>query len=112
MSSLLHVSDFKVMERRVIEVVERSPREQPETGLNSRFQAEKGDAALRTCVYSRYAGQKNLVFRGFHRSQVTTGLAVDCRQNHQENSFWTREVAATISTCTANKITYFLNLED
>ena len=77
LSGLVHVSDFKAMERRVIEVVERSPHEQSETGLDSRFQAEKGDAALRTCVYSRYAGLKTSVFKRFCRSQAAPGLAVD-----------------------------------
>ena len=43
------------------------------------FEAQKSEAALRTCVYSRYAGMKTHAFKGFYRSQATSGLAVDYR---------------------------------
>ena len=41
LSSLLHVSDVKMIERRVIETVERSPHQQPDTGPGSRFRGPK-----------------------------------------------------------------------
>ena len=43
------------------------------------FEAQKSEAALRTCVYSRYASMKTHAFKRFYRSQATSGLAVDYR---------------------------------
>ena len=43
------------------------------------FEAQKSEAALRTCVYSRYASLKAFAFKRFCRSQATSGLAVDYR---------------------------------
>ena len=79
LSRLVLLSGFKMIERRVIEAVERSPDQQPDTGPDSRFRGPKSEAALRTCVYSRYAGLKTLVFKRFYRSQATPGQAVDYR---------------------------------
>ena len=41
------------------------------------FEAQKSEAALRTCVYSRYASLETHAFKGFYRPQSTAGLAVD-----------------------------------
>ena len=68
-----------MMERCVIEGVKRSPHQQPDTGRDARFEAQKSEAALRTCVYSRYASLKTFAFNRFCRSQSTSGLAVDYR---------------------------------
>ena len=43
------------------------------------FEAQKSEAALRTCDYSRYASLKAIAFKRFCRSQATSGLAVDYR---------------------------------
>ena len=43
------------------------------------FEAQKSEAALRTCVYSRYAILETHAFKWFCRSQATFGLAVDYR---------------------------------
>ena len=43
------------------------------------FEAQKSEAALRTCVYSRYASLKAVAFKRLCRSQATSGLAVDYR---------------------------------
>ena len=104
---LVLISDFKMIEMRVIEAVDRSR-------INNRtlvpirsFEAQKSEAALRTCVYSRYAGLKSPVFKGFFRLQATPGLTVDCRQSHQDNVFCRRKGAATISAARQMKITIF-----
>ena len=107
LSRLVLISGFMLMERCVIEGVKRSPHQQPDTGRDARFEAQKSEAALRTCVYSRYAGLKTPIFKRFCRSQATPGLAVDYRQSHQDNGFCGRKGAATISTARQIKTTIF-----
>ena len=75
------------------------------------FEAQKSEAELRTCVYSRYASMKTHAFKRFYRSQVTSGLAVDYRYSYQDNGF--SEVRALRHLdCAANKNHHFLNLEN
>ncbi len=79
LSHLAHVFDFKMIERHVMEAVERSTHQQPDTGPDSRFRGPKSEPLLRTCVYSRYARLKAKTCKWFCRSQATSGLAVDYR---------------------------------
>ena len=67
------------------------------------FEAQKSESALRTCVYSRYAELKTAFYRGFHRSRASPGLAVDYRQNNQEQSFLRRKGDATLQTLSKQK---------
>ena len=47
------------------------------------FEAQKSEAALRTCVYSRYANAKTLLITWFDMDHMASGLAVDCRMKHK-----------------------------
>ena len=77
---LIHISGFKMVERRVIEAVWCDPRINSRTLVWIRgFEAQKREPLLRTCVYSRYASLKTHAFKWFCRSQATSGLAVDYR---------------------------------
>ena len=46
LSRLVHISGFKMIERRVIEAVERSPHQQPNAGPDSRFRGPKKQAII------------------------------------------------------------------
>ena len=77
---LIHISGFKMVERRVIEAVWCDPRINSRTLLRIRgFEAQESEPILRTCVYSRYASLKTQAFKRFSRSKSTSGLAVDFR---------------------------------
>ena len=112
LSRLALISGLKVIERRVIEAVERSQHQQPTLVRMRSFEVQKREPILRTCVYSRYASLKAKAFKWFCRSQATSGLAVDFRERHQNNSFCRRKGAATNLGCPANKNHHILDLEN
>ena len=77
LSHMTHASGFKMIERRVIEVVKRFRMNSRTLVWIRKLEAGKGELQLRTCVYSRYASLKTHSFKWFCRSQATSGLAVD-----------------------------------
>ena len=112
LSHLEHIFGFQLIEGHVIEVVKRF-RMNSRTMVRVRgFEARKGELQLRTCVYSRYASMKTLASKRFYRSQATSGLAVDHRQNNQEHSFFARKGDAARSIAQQTKTTTFVDLED
>ena len=104
LSSLVLVSDFMMMERCVMEAVKRSPHQLVRIGG---FKVQNREPLLRTCVYSRYAGSKKAVFRGFYRSWPTTGLAVDCRKTFNKIVFLDKEWRHKNLSAQQTKITNF-----
>ena len=104
---------FKMIERRVIEAVERSPHQQPDTGPDSRFRGlKKSEAALRTCVYSRYASLKTHAFKRVLPVTVHlwTGRGLQVKLSRQW--FLQKEERCDNLGCAANKNHHFLNLEN
>ena len=87
LSHLAHVFGFQPIERRVTELWS-DPSINSLTLVRMRgFEAQESEPILRTCVYSRYASLKTHAFKGFCRSQITSGLAMDCSKTIKKMVF-------------------------
>ena len=112
LSRLALISGFKMIEMRVIEAVERSLHQQPDTGPDSRFRGPKKGGYIAYLCLQQVRKPENQGFQTVLpvNAHLWTGRGLQVKLSRQW--FLQKEGRCDNLGCAANKNHYFLNLEN